>query len=176
MWRNCDLNFKVLFKSIKFAFRVKKRAIPWMIVYVILFLVVSDGLIQGEWLLYGLLALIVSTFYAILISQSRRRDMSIFKCIGWGNNDVMLLVVGEVLLVTIASFLIMLQVSFEIVGIAAYFNADTLFQGIRDLIVIEPAGTLFFTFFLILGCQIPGLLIAWRRAVSVPPMKALREE
>ncbi|TFF91621.1 FtsX-like permease family protein, partial [Candidatus Thorarchaeota archaeon] len=93
----------------KFAFRAKKRVVPWMIVYAILFLVVSDGLAQPDWIWYVLMALIVSTFYAILISQFRRKDMSIFKCIGWGNNDVMLLVVGEVLLVTIVSFLVMLQ-------------------------------------------------------------------
>lgn len=150
-----------------------------MMVYAILFIVVSDGLPTTDSLWYLLMALIVSTFYAILISQFRRRDMSVFKCIGWGNNDVMLLVIGEVLLVTIASFLIMLQISFEIVGIFGYFTIDTsagtLFGAVHDFIVIDSA-PLFTTFFIILGLQIPGLLIAQRRAVSVPPMKALREE
>jgi hypothetical protein len=125
------------------------------------------------------MALIVSTFYAILISQFRRRDMSVFKCIGWKNSDVMLLVIGEVLLVTIASFLVMLQISFEIVGIFAYFSINTdpgtLFAAVKDFIVIDAA-PLFATFFIILGLQIPGLLIAQRRAMTVPPMKALREE
>jgi len=173
------LNIRVFFKSVKFAFRAKKRVIPFMMVYAILFIVVSDGLPSADSLWYLLMALIVSTFYAILISQFRRRDMSVFKCIGWKNNDVMLLVIGEVLLVTIASFLIMLQISFEIVGIAAYFSInptpDTLFGAIHDFIVIE-AVPLFTTFFIILGLQLPGLLIAQRRAMSVPPMKALREE
>jgi len=175
------LNIRVFFKSVKFAFRAKKRVIPFMMVYAILFIVVSDGLIpiSANSLWYLLMALIVSSFYAILISQFRRRDMSVFKCIGWGNNDVMLLVIGEVLLVTIASFLIMLQISFEIVGIFAYFSLDTsagtLFAMVKDFIVIE-AGPLFTTFFIVLGLQIPGLLIAQRRAISVPPMKALRED
>lgn len=167
----------MFFKSVKFAFRAKRRVIPWMFVYAILFLVVSDGLLQPDWIWYVLMALIVSTFYAILISQFRRRDMSIFKCIGWGNNDVMLLVIGEVLLVTIVSFLVMLQISFEILGIFAYFysGVPSIFQGVVDFIVIQP-GPLFITFFVILAFQIPGLLIAQRRAISVPPMKALREE
>jgi predicted lysophospholipase L1 biosynthesis ABC-type transport system permease subunit len=150
-----------------------------MIVYAILFIVVSDGLVSSEALWYFLMAFIVSTFYAIIISQSRRRDMSVFKCIGWQNNDVMLLVIGEVMLVTIASFIIMLQISFEIMGITAYFSINlgsgSFFQAVNDFIVI-PAVPLFTTFFVILGLQIPGLLIAQRRAVSVPPMKALREE
>ncbi len=173
------MNIRVFFKSVKFAFRAKKRVIPFMMVYAILFIVVSDGLPTTDSLWYVLMALIVSTFYAILISQFRRRDMSVFKCIGWKNNDVMQLVVGEVLLVTIASFLIMLQISFEIVGIAAYFSINlapgTLFGTVHDFIVIDAA-PLFTTFFIILGLQIPGLLIAQRRAMSVPPMKALREE
>jgi len=106
--------------------------------------------------------------------------MSVFKCIGWQNNDVMLLVIGEVLLVTIASFLLMLQVSFEIMGIVAYFfppgvEVVNVLGPVADFIVI-PAIPLFSTFFLVLGCQIPGLLIAQRRAMTVPPMKALREE
>jgi hypothetical protein len=152
-----------------------------MMVYAILFIVVSDGMIAGgsDAIWYLLMALIVSSFYAILISQFRRRDMSVFKCIGWSNNDVMLLVIGEVFLVTVASFLVMLQISFEIVGIVTYFSVSmapgTLLAIVHDFIVID-AGPLFTTFFIVLGMQIPGLFIAQRRAVSVPPMKALREE
>ena len=175
------MNIRVFFKSIKFAFRAKKRVIPFMMVYAILFIVVSDGIIAGgsDAIWYLLMALIVSSFYAILISQFRRRDMSVFKCIGWSNNDVMLLVIGEVFLVTVASFLVMLQISFEIVGIVTYFSVSmapgTLLAIVHDFIVID-AVPLFTTFFIVLGMQIPGLFIALRRAVSVPPMKALREE
>jgi hypothetical protein len=174
------LNLRVFFKSVKFGFRARRRVVIWMIVYALLFLVVSDGLtlpLQPNWFWYVLLALILSTFYAILISQFRRRDMSVLKCIGWGNNDVLLLVVGEVLLVTIVSFLVLLQISFEILGIFAYFysGVPSIFQGVVDFIVIQPV-PLFTTFFVILAFQIPGLLIAQRRAMSVPPMKALREE
>jgi hypothetical protein len=152
-----------------------------MMVYAILFIVVSDGLLapMDEMIWYLAMALIVSTFYAILISQFRRRDMSVFKCIGWSNNDVMLLVIGEVVLVTVASFLIMLQISFEIMGIVAYFSLDfgvgTLFSDVYNFIVI-PAGSLFTTFFVVLIFQTPGMFVAQRRAMSVPPMKALREE
>ena len=175
------MNIRVFFKSVKFAFRAKKRVIPFMMVYAILFIVVSDGMIAGgtDALWYLLMALIVSSFYAILISQFRRRDMSVFKCIGWSNNDVMLLVIGEVFLVTVASFLVMLQISFEIVGIVTYFSVSmapgTILALVHDFIVID-AVPLFTTFFIVLGMQIPGLLIAQRRAVSVPPMKALRED
>ena len=170
------MNIRVFFKSVKFAFRAKRRVIPFMLIYAILFIVVSRD-VFSPWYLF--MAFLVSTIYAILISQFRRRDMSVFKCIGWKNNDVMLLVIGEVLLVTIASFLIMLQISFEIVGIVAYFQIDIgaapLLEAVHSFIVI-PAVPLFTTFFVILVLQIPGLIVAQRRAMSVPPMKALREE
>lgn len=173
------MNLRVFFKSIKFAFRAKKRVIPFMMVYAILFIVVSDGYLTADWAWYLLMALIVSSFYAILISQFRRRDMSVFKCIGWSNNDVMLLVIGEVILVTVASFLVMLQISFEIVGIVTYFSVSmapgTLLAMVHDFIVID-AVPLFTTFFIVLVMQVPGLFVAQRRAMSVPPMKALREE
>lgn len=174
------MNLRVFFKSVKFAFRARRRVVIWMFIYAILFLVVSDGLawpLQAGWFWYVLLALFLSTFYAILISQFRQRDMSILKCIGWGNNDVMILIVGEVLLVTLVSFLVLLQISFEILGIFAYFfsGVPAIFQGVVDFIVIQPV-SLFTTFFVILAFQIPGLFIAQRRAISVPPMKALREE
>ena len=173
------MNIRVFFKSIKFAFRAKKRVIPFMMVYAILFIVVSDGLATIDAIWYLLMALLVSSFYAIIISQNRRRDMSVFKCIGWSNNDVMLLVIGEVVLVTLASFLIMLQISFEVIGVFAYFTGEfgstSMFYEVWQFIVV-PAGELFTTFFIVLGMQIPGLFIAQRRAISVPPMKALREE
>jgi len=51
----------------------------------------------------------------------------------------------------------------------------SLLAMVHDFIVID-AGPLFTTFFLVLLMQIPGLFIAQRRAMSVPPMKALRED
>lgn len=111
------MNFKILFKSFKFAFRSKKRVLSFIVVYAFLFVTVARGLETPSQYLYLLMALVVGTFYAILISQFRRRDISIFKCIGWDNSNVMLLLVGEVMLVSLSAFLILFRLSVEIIGL-----------------------------------------------------------
>ncbi|MGD2072795.1 MAG: hypothetical protein PVG65_04835, partial [Candidatus Thorarchaeota archaeon] len=98
------VNFRVLFKSVRFAFRAKKRVSAFMLIYAILFLVVAWGLGQGEMLIF-VMAFVVSTVYAILIAQFRRRDIAILKCLSWGNNEILLLLVGEVILVSFSAFL-----------------------------------------------------------------------
>ena len=121
------LNFRILFKSVKLAFRAKKRVFAFIIIYAILFLAIGKGLqasalaLETAWP-YLLMAFIVATVYAVLISQFRRRDIAILKCISWSNNEVILLVVGEVIIVALSAFLVIFQLSVEILGIIAYFS------------------------------------------------------
>jgi hypothetical protein len=171
------LNFKILLKSFKFAFRSKKRVLSFIVVYAFLFVTVARGLETPSWYLYLGMALVVGTFYAILISQFRRRDISIFKCIGWDNSNVMLLLVGEVVLVSLSAFLILFQLSVEIIGLTAYLGGlgSELLSSLHSAIVID-AGLLITTLLWIVVLQIPGLLLAQFRATRIPPMRALREE
>jgi hypothetical protein len=124
-----------------------------------------------------LMAFVVATIYAILIAQFRRRDIAILKCVSWSNSEIMLLLIGEVILVSFTAFLIVFQLSVEILGLVVYFGdvGSALFSDLRDLIVIQ-AGPMVTTLFTIIILQIPGLVLAQLRAMSIPPMKALREE
>jgi hypothetical protein len=171
------LNFKILLKSFKFAFRSRKRVLSFIVVYAFLFVTVARGLETASWYLYLAMALVVGTFYAILISQFRRRDISIFKCIGWDNSNVMLLLVGEVVLVSLSAFLILFQLSVEIIGLMSYVEGlgSSALASVYDAIVI-PIGLLVTTLLWIVVLQIPGLLLAQYRATRIPPMRALREE
>jgi hypothetical protein len=171
------LNLRVFFKSIKFAFRARIRVLAFILIYAILFIIVSKGMTNepGQTLTYVGMAFIVATIYAILISQFRRRDVSIFKCIGWDNNNVMLLMVGEVVLVSFSAFLVVFQVSIEIIGFIGYFGASALLTSIQDLLFISPS-SMVVTLFVIIGTQLPGLLLSMYRATKIPPMRALREE
>jgi predicted lysophospholipase L1 biosynthesis ABC-type transport system permease subunit len=171
------LNFRVFFKSVKFAFRARIRVLAFILIYAILFIIVSKGMTNNpsEWLTYFGMAFIVATIYAILISQFRRRDISIFKCIGWDNNNVMLLMVGEVVLVSFSAFLLVFQVSIEIIGFIGYFGSSALLTSIRDLLFIDLS-SMAVTLLVIIVCQIPGLLLSMYRATKIPPMRALREE
>ncbi len=124
-----------------------------------------------------LMAFIVATIYAILIAQFRRRDIAILKCVSWSNSEILLLLIGEVILVSFTAFLIVFQLSVEILGLMAYFGTigTALFTDIYNAIAIE-AGPMATTLFYIIILQIPGLVLAQLRAMSIPPMKALREE
>ncbi|MFO7835938.1 MAG: FtsX-like permease family protein [Candidatus Thorarchaeota archaeon] len=176
------MNLGILLKSMKLAFRSKRRVLSFIVIYSILIVLVAKG-IQGsagsllEMLLWPLTALVVATVYAILISQFRKRDVSILKCIGWTNHDVMLLVVGEVVVVSLAAFFLVFQVSVEILGLVAYFEGlDTgLLQMLLDLIAVEWQPMLV-TLIYIVVLQLPGVGLAHYRMMKIPPMQALREE
>jgi predicted lysophospholipase L1 biosynthesis ABC-type transport system permease subunit len=171
------LNFRVFFKSIKFAFRARIRVLAFILIYAILFIIVSKGLTNDPsgWLTYVGLAFIVATIYAILVSQFRRRDVAIFKCIGWDNANVMLLMIGEVVLVSLSAFLVVFQLSIEIIGFIGYFGASALLTSVQDLIYVSPSSMLV-TLFWIIVAQLPGLGLSMWRATKIPPMRALREE
>ena len=173
------MNFRILLKSIKFAFRAKKRVSFFIIIYAVLIIWVARGLtIPMLEIPSWVMALIVSTIYAILIAQFRRRDIAILKCVSWSNSEILLLLIGEVVLVSLSAFLIVFQVSVEILGLVAYFEAfgsNTLLVAFQQQIAVAP-DILGITMLLIVGCQIPGLILAHYRAMNIPPMRALREE
>ena len=176
------MNYKILFKSMKIAFRAKRRVFSFIIIYAILFISVAYGLKQavtspGSEVPYLVMAFCVATIYAILISQFRRKDIAILKCVSWSNSEVMLLLIGEVILVALSAILIVFQVSVEILGLVAYFEdiGSVLFTDLKLLISVD-AQSMIITIFYIVILQIPGLFIAQYRAMKIPPMKALREE
>ncbi len=170
------MNLRILFKSFKFAFRARKRVLFFIIIYAMLYVYVARGLtVPSLWLTSIIMAFVVSTIYGILISQFRRRDIAILKCVSWSNSEIILLLIGEVVLVSFTAFLIVFQLSIEILGFIAYFGTSALFTQMRDWIVIE-AGPMITTLFYIVILQIPGLALAHARALRIPPMKALREE
>ena len=170
------MNFRVFFKSIKFAYRAKIRVLAFILIYAILYIIVAKGLTAnpGDWSFIGL-AFIVATIYAILVSQFRRRDISIFKCIGWDNSNVMLLVMGEVILVSFTAFLLVFQISVELLGLAAYITGVASVTGLLAILYVDIV-SMFVTLFWIILAQLPGLGLSMWRATQVPPMKALREE
>ena len=83
--------------------------------------------------------------------------------------------VGEVVLVSLSAFLVVFQVSIEIIGFIGYFGASALLTSIQDLLYVSPS-SMAVTLFVIIGTQLPGLLISMYRAMKIPPMRALREE
>jgi hypothetical protein len=117
---------------------------------------------------------VLATLYAILISQSRATDIAILKCVSWSNSDILLILVGEVVLVSLTAFLIVFQVSVELLGLAAYLALPIL-TTLQGWLVVDVS-ILLVTLVVIVILQLPGLYLAQRRAMMIPPMRALREE
>ncbi|MCK5151654.1 MAG: hypothetical protein KAQ65_07435, partial [Candidatus Thorarchaeota archaeon] len=81
------MNFRILFKSFKFAFRARKRVLFFIAIYAILYIYVARGLSVPTLAVTSLfMAFVVATIYAILIAQFRRRDIAILKCVSWSNS------------------------------------------------------------------------------------------
>jgi len=172
------LNKRILFKSFRLAFRAKKRVFAFIIIYAVLYILVGktvEGPNIWESIPYLFMAGIVATVYAVLISQFRRRDIAILKCVSWANSEIILLLIGEVVIVATSAFLLVFQASVEIIGIVGYFGTNAVLDGIHDLIVIR-SDAMFVTVFFIIVLQLPGLVLAQWRATRIPPMRALREE
>jgi ABC-type antimicrobial peptide transport system permease subunit len=151
----------------------------FIIIYAVLYIQLGKGLegtSMGDPLLWVLVSFLIATVYAVLIAQFRRRDIAILKCISWQNNDILLLLIGEVVLVSFVAFLLVFNVSVYILGLIAYVaGVGPLLSDLQALIVIElpflvPA------VLLIVFLQLPGLAAAQYRAMKIPPMRALREE
>lgn len=174
------MNLRIFFKSMRFAFRSRRRIFAFIIIYAVLYIMVGKGLEAPgpDWWLWPIVAFSVATVYAILISQFRRRDIAILKCVSWSNPDVMLLLIGEVVVVSISAFLVVFQLTVEVLGVTQYFVGTTstpLVTWLTNYITIS-AGPMFITLFLIVVLQIPGLILAQFRANHIPPMMAIREE
>ena len=173
------MNFRILFKSMKFAFRARKRVLAFIVIYAVLMITVSRALSdERDVLLYLGMAFLVATVYAVLISQFRQRDIAILKCVSWSNADILLLLIGEVVLVSFSAFLLIFQASVEILGLIAYLTPlgeVTLLIQLRELIAVDVV-SMVTTLFVIIILQLPGLGMAQYRAMKIPPMRALREE
>lgn len=176
------MNLRIFFKSMRFAFRSRRRIFAFIIIYAVLYIMVGKGLAtaSSDWWLWVIVAFSVSTVYAILISQFRRRDIAVLKCVSWSNPDVTLLLVGEVVIVSLTAFLVVFQLTVEVLGVATYFygvdyGSIPLIVGLTLYISLNPV-SMFASLFLIVVLQIPGLILAQFRANHIPPMMALREE
>jgi ABC-type cobalamin transport system permease subunit len=162
----------------RFAFRSRRRIFAFIIIYAVLYIQVGKGLQAGgpDWWFWPIVAFAVATVYAILISQFRRRDIAILKCVSWSNPDVTLLLIGEAIVVAISAFLVVFQLTVEILGVAYYFFGGTAMVNWLQAYISLQAAPMVITLFLIVVLQIPGLVLAQFRANHIPPMMAIREE
>ena len=115
-------------------------------------------------------AIILSVFYANLIVTYRRMEIATLKCIGWRNNHVRILIVGEIFAVTLISFIIVIEFFFHWIAIMSYILPTVQAKNITPIQWIP----LLITFGTILGVQVVAILIANNRILKVRPIQALQ--
>ncbi|MBN2157389.1 MAG: FtsX-like permease family protein [Candidatus Lokiarchaeota archaeon] len=122
--------------------------------------------------LSAVISISLSVFYAWIITNYRRTEIATLKCIGYTNNNVRVIIVGELIWVTMFSFLIVFELLIHVVAFSAYFyyTADRL----SDFSPFIRFGPLLITIALFLVAQIGGILIAYRRVLRLRPIIALR--
>jgi len=123
--------------------------------------------------LAAVISISLSIFYAWIITNYRRTEIATLKCIGYTNNNVRVIIVGELIWVTMFSFFIVFELLIHIVAFSAYFHFHAA-GGIQNFTPIVGFGPLLITIAIFLIAQIGGILIAYRRVLRLRPIIALR--
>lgn len=124
--------------------------------------------------LSAVISISLSVFYAWIITNYRRTEIATLKCIGYTNNNVRVIIVGELIWVTMFSFFIVFELLIHVVAFSAY--AYNSFSGldINDWAPFIELVPLLITVGIFLIAQIGGILLAYRRALKLRPIIALR--
>jgi ABC-type antimicrobial peptide transport system permease subunit len=122
--------------------------------------------------LSAVISISLSVFYAWIITNYRRTEIATLKCIGYTNNNVRVIIVGELIWVSMFSFFIVFELLIHIVAFTAYFyyTSDNL-TGFSPFIRFGP---LLITIGIFLIAQVGGILLAYRRVLKLRPIIALR--
>jgi predicted lysophospholipase L1 biosynthesis ABC-type transport system permease subunit len=172
---------RILFKSFRLAWRAQRRFWVFIGIYFILVGMVTYLLLTYDpvsYLMAILGGLIVATAYGFLLTMFRKTEIATLKCIGWSNSNIRLLITGEILLISCIAFFLFVEVGIHLAGLSFYFTGSAtggLFfvpDWIRPIFAARPL--LLWTFLLVVVLQLPGILLANYRILSVKPMEALR--
>jgi predicted lysophospholipase L1 biosynthesis ABC-type transport system permease subunit len=151
--------------SIQMLFASRPGAKPWI-------MDVDETVAIISLILSAVISISLSVFYAWIITNYRRTEIATLKCIGYTNNNVRIIIVGELIWVTMFSFLIVFELLIHIVAFSGYYHYTV--GSITDFSPIIRFPPLLITIGLFLIAQIGGILIAYRRVLRLRPIIALR--
>ena len=161
--------FRIFKKSFLLTWRAKKRFFAFVLIYTVLITMTALGL-ESDSLFTVLVAsaggVAVATVYGFLLTSFRKKEIATLKCIGWSNNDIRKLVIGEIFTITLLAFLILLEALIHVVGFDAYVS-----EGLNA--PITPTNLLI-SLGLIGALQVPGIMISNLKLLKVKPIVALK--
>ena len=163
-------NWKIFKKSLIMATRIKRRFILAVIFYCILSWWVAFTIQLGDTFLVtmGIIGgLVIATVYGFILTQFRKTQIATLKCIGWGNRNILILLIGEIFFVSTLGYVLTLEIDIHILGISTYLSdilTDFVFSGTALGIAL----------LVVIVAQIPGIILAYWKSLSVRPIVALK--
>ena len=170
-------------KAILLSLREKKLFTVFTLIYTTLIFLTSlfiDLGLKGylgelAWyfvLIFFGVSLLLSLLYAWILVSRKRRVWATFKCIGYTNKNILVLVSGMIFFTTLVGFLIVIEVLFHYAAIVAYINqtgANFTLLILVDLVpVVVTSGIFIFV-------QILAFILAYRKVLKVRPIIALKK-
>ena len=116
-------------------------------------------------------SLILSLLYAWILVSRRRRVWATFKCIGYTNKNIIILVSGIILFTTLMGFFIVIEVLFHYAAIVAYLNSAKINLDVKILVGLVPVIITSVMFILV---QLLALIVVYRKVLKVRPIIALK--
>lgn len=133
-------------------------------------LTVDTPVAVASLILSAVTSISLSVFYAWIITNYRRTEIATLKCIGYTNNNVRVIIVGELIWVSMFSFFLVFEALIHIAAFSLYIasvGSSTARPFISFLALIITIG-------IFLIAQVGGILLAYRRALKLRPIIALR--
>lgn len=167
-------------KAILLSLREKRIFTVFVSIYTILIflssLFIELGGQLGESAIFFILiffstSLILSLLYAWILVSRRRRVWATFKCIGYTNKNIIVLISGIILFTTLMGFFIVIEVLFHYAAIVAYLNSAKINLDVNILVGLVPVIITSVMFILV---QLIALIIVYRKVLKVRPIIALK--
>lgn len=155
--------------------RSKRRFAVFTMMYTALMIWMSYSLETGSagtsfWIAMAS-SVVLSILYAWILINQEKLSIATLKCIGFTNNDIRTIIVGEIIWVTTVAFLIVSELLIHYAAIMVYLEnvVPTIdaspFIGLVNLLI---------TLGIFIAAQLVGISIAYSKALKLRPIVALR--
>jgi len=117
-------------------------------------------------------SLFLSLLYAWILVSRKRRVWATFKCIGYTNKNILVLVSGMIFFTTLVGFFIVIEVLFHYAAAIAYVNQTNINFSLTILVDLIPVVA---TSGIFIFVQIIAFILAYRKVLKVRPLIALKK-
>ena len=178
------MKLRIFWKTFALARRSGRRFLVFVTIYAFLIAITAYFIkiaYQFQAAIYAwfsvlviVMAIVVSSLYGFLVSNYRKREIATLRTIGWDAGSIQTLFLSELFLVFISAILVVLEIIFHIVALTYWaFYPYSPPADLQTLII--PWGILAVTLVIIFACQVPGILLGYRKILKVRPMEAMRK-